>query len=172
MPMKTLMASEDVLVVVELLEHAHITVWIDGGWGVDALLGTETRHHADLDLAIALSDVTAATDLLRQLGYVEVTDQMPTRLELGDDQDHRVDFHPLVFDEQRNGCQQLPNGGNAIYTASGLAAIGSIAGHPVRCLSPKLQLRFHLGYDPEDADRHDVAQLCRHFSLPLPDPYR
>jgi lincosamide nucleotidyltransferase A/C/D/E len=168
-----MMASEDVLLVVEVLEHAHITVWIDGGWGVDALLGMETRHHADLDLAIALSDVTAATDLLRTgLGYAVSLNQMPTRLELADKRDHRVDLHPLVFDVQGNGRQQLPDGSFGIYTASGLAATGFIAGHAVCCLTPELQLQFHLGYDPDEADRHDVARLCRHFALPLPDPYQ
>ena len=25
------------------MEHSGITVWIDGGWGVDALLGKQTR---------------------------------------------------------------------------------------------------------------------------------
>src|SRR5215467_14094553 len=99
-----MMASEDILAVVELMEHAHITVWIDGGWGVDALLGEETRRHGDLDLAIALSDVAAAKDLLStELGYAVSLDQMPTRLELGDYQDRRVDLHPLVFDAQGNG---------------------------------------------------------------------
>jgi len=170
--MKPAMAADDVLAVIDLLEHVHVTVWIDGGWGVDALLGTETRYHADLDLAIAISDVTAATDLLQsELGYTVSLDQMPTRLELGDDQGHRVDFHPLVFDEQGNGRQQLPDGNFGIYTSSGLAATGSIAGHPVRCLSPELQLQFHLGYEPDDTDRQDVAQLCRHFDLPLPELY-
>jgi lincosamide nucleotidyltransferase A/C/D/E len=171
--MKTVMAAENVLVVVELLKHAHITVWVDGGWGVDALPGRECRRHADLDLAIALSDVNATKELLgSELGYVVSQDQLPTRLELGDKQDHRVDLHPLLFDEQGNGRQHLPDGSFGLYTASGLAATGTIAGHPVRCLSPVLQLQFHLGYDPDDADRQDVARLCRHFSLPVPSLYR
>jgi lincosamide nucleotidyltransferase A/C/D/E len=168
-----MISASDVLLVVELMEHAHISVWIDGGWGVDALLGKETRRHADLDLAIALADVTAAKDLLRsELGYAVSLDQMPTRLELGAGQDRRVDLHPLVFDAQGNGRQQLSDGSFGIYTASGLAATGSIAGHPVRCLSAELQLEFHLGYEPDEADRQDVAQLCRQFGLLLPDPYR
>jgi hypothetical protein len=29
-----------------------LVVWLDGGWGIDALLGRETRTHADLDLVI------------------------------------------------------------------------------------------------------------------------
>ena len=32
--------------------HAHsIEIWIDGGWGVDALLGTQTRPHSDVDIS-------------------------------------------------------------------------------------------------------------------------
>ena len=35
------------------LEAAGLVVWLDGGWGVDALLGRQTRPHQDLDLVIA-----------------------------------------------------------------------------------------------------------------------
>jgi lincosamide nucleotidyltransferase A/C/D/E len=40
-----------------------------------------------------------------------------------------------------------------------LDALGRIAGRAVPCLTPELQLRFHLGYEPGPTDRHDVALL-------------
>jgi lincosamide nucleotidyltransferase A/C/D/E len=40
--------------VLELFESEAIEVWIDGGWGVDALVGRQTRPHEDLDLVVAL----------------------------------------------------------------------------------------------------------------------
>ena len=40
-----------------------------------------------------------------------------------------------------------------------------MAPHRLRCLSPQLQLQFHLGHEPDDDDRHDVAWLCHHFGL-------
>jgi len=168
-----MMVSEDVIAIVRLLERAHCPVWIDGGWGVDALLRRQTRPHADLDLALALADVPAAQDVLSsELGYGITRDEMPTRLELRDSQDHCIDLHPLVFDEQGNGRQQLQDGRWGLYPSSGLAGSGSIGGQNVRCLSPDLQLRFHVGYEPDDDDRHDMELLCRHFGLEPPSEYR
>jgi len=168
-----MMTSDDVVAIISMLQRAHCPVWIDGGWGVDALLGRQTRDHADLDLAIALGDVaTAQTLLMRQLGYIVAQDEMPTRLDLRDADDHRVDFHPLVFDDGANGRQHLPDGTWGIYPAEGLKGTGSINGMQVLCLTPELQLQFHLGYEPDDDDRHDVAQLCERFGLVVPDAYR
>ncbi|MDH4308687.1 MAG: amino acid transporter [Acidimicrobiia bacterium] len=42
------MESAAVLSVLDLLDEA----WVDGGWGVDALVGRQTRRHLDLDLAL------------------------------------------------------------------------------------------------------------------------
>lgn len=40
--------------MIDQLTAAGIRVWVDGGWGVDALVGRQTRHHDDLaDLADA-----------------------------------------------------------------------------------------------------------------------
>lgn len=168
-----MMSPEDVIAVIRLLEQVDCPIWIDGGWGVDALLGRQTRPHADLDLAIALTDVPLATDVLREvLGYRGTQDEMPTRLELRDAQDRRIDLHPLVFDNQGDGRQQLQDGSWGIYPARGLAGRGFIDGNVVRCLSADLQLRFHLGYEPDEDDRHDVELLCRHFGLVMPDEYR
>jgi len=167
-----MMLAEDVLAVARLLEQSRCPIWIDGGWGVDALLGQQTRPHADLDLAIALTDVPLATDVLGEvLGYGVAQDEMPTRLELRTAQDRRIDLHPLAFDEHGNGWQQLQDGNWGKYPARGLEGAGSIGGQTVRCLSPDLQLQFHVGYEPDEDDRHDVEALCRHFGLVLPDEY-
>jgi lincosamide nucleotidyltransferase A/C/D/E len=167
------MSAADVVDLVRLLERSLCPIWIDGGWGVDALLGGQTREHADLDLALDLADVaTAQVVLVGQLGYAVAQDELPTRLELRDSQDHRIDLHPLVFDADGNGRQQLQDGSWGDYPAEGLAGSGVIQGQLVRCLSPQLQLRFHLGYEPDDDDRHDVALLCQRFGLEVPEAYR
>jgi lincosamide nucleotidyltransferase A/C/D/E len=46
------MTSVDVIEIYTTLADLGICVWIDGGWGVDALLGRQTRSHKDLDIAI------------------------------------------------------------------------------------------------------------------------
>jgi lincosamide nucleotidyltransferase A/C/D/E len=45
--------SEDVVVqLLQLFDQHGIEVVVDGGWGVDALLGKQTRVHADVDIAL------------------------------------------------------------------------------------------------------------------------
>jgi lincosamide nucleotidyltransferase A/C/D/E len=44
------MAAQEVVRLLDLLESAGVTVWLDGGWGVDALLEEQTREHDDLGL--------------------------------------------------------------------------------------------------------------------------
>jgi lincosamide nucleotidyltransferase A/C/D/E len=39
------MTAADVIEVLQCLERAGVSVWIDGGWGVDALVGAQTREH-------------------------------------------------------------------------------------------------------------------------------
>jgi lincosamide nucleotidyltransferase A/C/D/E len=46
------MTPGDVIAVVQTLESAGVVFWLDGGRGVDALLGRQTRPHGDLDLAL------------------------------------------------------------------------------------------------------------------------
>jgi lincosamide nucleotidyltransferase A/C/D/E len=44
----TEMTSEDVVELLQRLEQHDVVVWLDGGWGVDALLGEQTRPHGDV----------------------------------------------------------------------------------------------------------------------------
>jgi hypothetical protein len=46
------MIAHDVLDFYKTMSDVGVDVWIDGGWGVDALLGKQTRQHKDLDIAI------------------------------------------------------------------------------------------------------------------------
>jgi lincosamide nucleotidyltransferase A/C/D/E len=154
-----MMPAREVVRVVDLLQVQGLQVWLDGGWGVDALVGRQTRKHDDLDVAIVLAEADAVIALLVGLGYQVHADEMPTRLDLRDDKDHRVDLHPLTFDQAGNGLQQLQDGSYGTYTAEGLSGRGRVGRRPVRCLSRDLQLRFHTGYEGDDNDRHDIELL-------------
>ena len=50
------MTLHDVIEIVQLFDRHQIEFYVDGGWGVDALLGKQTRPHADLDIAIQHKD--------------------------------------------------------------------------------------------------------------------
>jgi hypothetical protein len=43
-----------------------------------------------------------------------------------------------------------------------------IGGRRVRCLTPELQLRHHLGYEWDENDRRDLELLGARFGVPLP----
>jgi lincosamide nucleotidyltransferase A/C/D/E len=166
-----MMNPRQVIHVLDRLQASGVTVWLDGGWGVDALLGEQTRPHEDLDLAIARGDCPPAHKALAALGFrhaPEVEPGLPTRLVLRASDGRQVEFHPLVIDTDGNGWQELPNGGWGLYPADGLRGRGEIAGRPVRCITPELQLRHHLGYPLKHRDRHDLRLLARRFPLPLP----
>lgn len=110
------MTAADVHDVIALIQGDGIPLWVDGGWGVDALVGWQTRDHGDLDLALRISDVPRVQRLLTGYGYEVFRDELPTRLELRDTRGHRVDLHPLTFDEAGNGRQELPGGRFATLT--------------------------------------------------------
>jgi lincosamide nucleotidyltransferase A/C/D/E len=44
------MRSDEVLHVLDRLAAEGIVAWVDGRWGVDALLEQHTRDHSDVDL--------------------------------------------------------------------------------------------------------------------------
>ena len=66
------MTAKDVIEFVQLLNQNKIEVCIDGGWGVDALLGKQSRPHADLDIAMVHKDVPQIRALLEARGYKDV----------------------------------------------------------------------------------------------------
>jgi lincosamide nucleotidyltransferase A/C/D/E len=41
------MKSADVIDIYSALDRQGINIWIDGGWGVDALLNKQSRPHKD-----------------------------------------------------------------------------------------------------------------------------
>jgi lincosamide nucleotidyltransferase A/C/D/E len=162
------MTTADVLLVLDTLESAGVGVWVDGGWGVDALLERQTRAHDDLDLAASRKDLPRCQVALASLGYAHATYEepgLPARLVLRGPAGREVDFHPLVFDSEGNGLQELGDGEWGTYPAAGLRGRGRIGGREVRCITPELQLAFHSAYEPAEKDRLDVALLAQRFGL-------
>ena len=162
------MTAEDVIEFVELLRQHHIEVCIDGGWGVDALLGKQTRTHADLDIAIPHKEVDKVRGLLEQRGYQEVPrdDSWECNFVLGDDQRHEIDIHTYTFDADGNLIFGVE------YPYDSLKGTGSVNGYPVQCITPEWMVKFHTGYPLDENDYRDVKALCRHFGLEMPSEYK
>jgi lincosamide nucleotidyltransferase A/C/D/E len=158
----------DVLVVLDQLDRAGLVVWLDGGWGVDALLGRHSRPHQDLDLVIDRDDCAVAQEALAGLGFQDdptAVPGWPAQLLLVDGGGRRVDLHVVVFDGHGNGWQEL---GRGAYPADGLTGVGLVGGRQVRCLTPQLQVRHHLGYPLDATDRLDLGLLAERFGVAVP----
>jgi len=164
------MSADDVVEILDRLEMAGVAASVAGGWAVDALLGHPTREHDDLDLAVDAADVDRAIDALGVLGLGIDVDERPARLALGDGQ-RAVDLHPVAWDADGTGRQSTGTGGEFVYPPGSTDARGRIGGREVRCLTPELLVTFHLGYEPRDIDRRDMAALAERYRIRLPDPY-
>ena len=167
-----MMAGSDVTAVVEHLRLAGLSVWLDGGWGVDALLGAQTRAHDDLDCVIALEDAAKVINALASLGFVLGDDERPTRFVMRHADDRRVDFHTVTFDAEGGGVQQLQDGRAWRYPPQGFSGVGLVNGMTVSCISPEVQMLSHFGYEPDDNDRRDMRLLADRFGLELSPPYQ
>lgn len=128
------MDAERVVETLDALKKAGVAVCCMGGWGVDALIGEQSRVHHDLDLIIERKNWSAARGALAALGYQAWYEQSSDGL-LGDrvvvrDRALRVvDLHPVDLD-----------------AAEVEIVTGTIASRPVRCLSAGAQLRAHQGF--------------------------
>ena len=142
------MPAQLALQILDRLDASNLSVWVDGGWGVDALLGRQTRPHKDLDLVVELDRADEIFGVLEDLEFRVSRDDRPVRVEMHDPIGHKVGLHTVSFDADGNGIQVQPSGEEFVYSSEGLEARGLIQGREVKCLSPELQLRCHQGYNP------------------------
>ena len=158
--------------VIERLRAHGIDVWIEGGGGVDALVGGQTRAHADLDLGVRFEDVARICDVLPEFDRSD--DEWPSSFVLRDQAGRKVDCHPLRFDNRGDGWQADPTGGPPHrWPREGLGAVGLIGGVEVRCITAELQIAWHQYPEFDDLDWADMQRLlAERFGLELPEPYR
>jgi lincosamide nucleotidyltransferase A/C/D/E len=158
------MTPVDVLEIIELLESNGIDVWLDGGWGVDALLGEQTRPHGDLDIALRHQDVPLLRTLLGTRGYRDVPreDTKDWNFVLGDGQGHEVDVHSFTLDAEGRHVYGIE------YPADSLTGIGSVNGRAVKCIAAKHVARFRAGFELRETDIQDVQALHKRFGIPIP----
>lgn len=150
-------------------------MWLTGGWGIDALLGEQTRPHKDLDLIMLLDDAGRMREILSGDGYdlvwlweenlwtVDAQGiETPTAFILQDAHERQLDIHTMRLDEDGNGIPAWQEEG-LVFSAQGLAGEGTIAGVAVRCLSPEMQVVCHTGYVLPDYQARDLRLLRNRF---------
>ncbi|WP_329460086.1 nucleotidyltransferase domain-containing protein [Streptomyces sp. NBC_01497] len=153
------MAAGDVLAVLALAREAAADVWLAGGWGIDALVGEQTRPHRDVDLCHRAEHEPALVAALRAAGYVESLDARPVRFVLARPDGRELDLHPLRFASDGSARQSSFDPGAPFHYPASCFTSGTVAGRAVPCVSAEQQVYFHQGYEPTDRDRHDMARL-------------
>ncbi|SRR6266568_507423 len=159
------MDAKEVIALYIECEKNGIKVWIDGGWGVDALLGEQSRPHKDLDIAIASKDVANLQKVLTAKGYKKFREDSLWNIVFRDDKGYEIDYHAFIFDENENVV------GGIMYPTESLTGTGTIGGYTVRCINPKHMVAFHSGYELKEKDFQDVQALCEKFDIALPEEY-
>lgn len=162
------MESHDVLDLFDALDQQGVGYWLDGGWGVDCLLGQQTRAHGDLDLVLRRADVDAVRSLLESRGYEVIRDWLPATIAFRDGEGREVDLHPVDPTPDGGGDQVLLDGSTWHYAPP---VTGTVAGKEIRCASAEDQLLMHQGYEPRPVDVEDVRRIAERFGLPLPEAY-
>lgn len=166
------MISTDVIELYLSLRDLGIQIWIDGGWGVDALLGRQTRIHNDLDI------VVQEKDLPKFRGFLETREYKEIKLEkadswnfvLGDDKGHEIDVHAVILDNKSNGIYGPAENGQ-MYPADSLNGSGIMDGIPVKCISSEWMVKFHSGYELKEKDFKDISSLCKKFGISMPKEF-
>ena len=152
----------------DLFDELGIKVWVDGGWGVDALLGECTREHQDLDIMISWDDSAILTEALLARGFVDVhtDDHKDRNFVMGHRLHGRIDFHVIDLTEG-SGAVYGPGEIDWVISESELNAVGTIGGREVRCLSVDYQVRSHTGYTLTNTDFADLRALHERYGVKL-----
>ena len=162
--------ASDVVELLGRLEAQGINVWLNGGWGVDALLGYQSREHQDLDITISAGDRAAYTAIMEGTGFSTYRVDNAFNWVLIDARGHLIDVHLVDFSQtlineagvRMHGPAGLP------FEVGSLEGRGIIAGKPVKCETAEFQVRGHTNYTPDETDYRDVLALCRAYDIEVP----
>lgn len=176
----TTVSGPDAVRIVRTLAASGVQSWLSGGWACDALLGEQTRPHADLDLVVTRADTRHAVEILERHGFVQCAcfDAMLqiSVIELIDRRHRRrIGLHVIDANVQSAGSWPGAELREAVHVLGlnpdELLTTGVIDGHEIPSVSASVLLALHTGYDPQETDRHDVQRLCSRFALPAPPGY-
>lgn len=155
--------------ILQFAIDAEIKVFLDGGWGVDALLGYQSRAHNDIDIFVEKNDYQNFIEIMKANGFYEIKMEYTTL-------NHTVweDLKNRIIDLH---CFEYTDEGEILYdgdcfpveTFSGKGRIEEIE---VSCIEPYSQVMFHLGYEFDENDAHDVKLLCETLHIEIPNEYR
>lgn len=149
--------AAEVVQIVAWLDANGVVYQINGGWGVDGLVGRQTRAHQDLDVFIDEDHEDAFLSWLTSRSYRVAQDWRPVRVQLSSPQGN-VDVHAMRLDAAGNGMQQGLDGEVYVHTPEHRVT-GLIDGSAVVVASAERARELRTGYPPRAVDIHDLALL-------------
>lgn len=176
-----MVSVKDAIKIYKSLSDDNIQIWLTGGWGIDALLGEQTRPHKDLDALLLVDDMVRMREILSRDGYrlkelwsenSWVVDKKgvktATAMVLQDPEGRQFDAHAIRLDNQGNGIPAWNDTKGLILKKEDLSGEGFIAGIPVKCISPSMQVIGHTGYKLPEKQLHDLELLHKKFGVGYP----
>lgn len=163
------MTEKQAIQIVSKLKNENLEFWIDGGWGIDSLVGKMTRNHNDIDLFFELSNKKCVLSLLSADSFEEVQKPYSTenhQVWVNDD-GREVDIH--FFEWTENGDMLFEG---EIFSKEYMLGIGKIGSYHVKTFTAEAHMLFKQGYEHDADDVHDVKLLADNFGLPIPQQYQ
>jgi lincosamide nucleotidyltransferase A/C/D/E len=175
--------AEDAVGIYQKLSANRIHLWLTGGWGINALIGQQSRPHKDLDVITLVDDAVAMREVLSRDGYrlKELWSENRSAIEgngvetatafvLQDSDDHEIDVHAMRVDDRGRGLPAWEAEG-LFFQRHDLAGEGIIEGFAVRCLGPEMQMLCHACYELPEWQRRDLKLLHERFGIRYPDQH-
>ncbi len=158
--------ESDAIEIISLFQSKGIVIYLDGGWGVDALVGFESRAHNDIDIFIEQQNKDYAVKLLMNHRYSEKVMEYTTldHTVWQDDKERIIDLHIFSLNSKDDFVFE-----GASYPKEIFSGKGRIGDLEVNCITPEWQIIFHSGYELDDNDIKDVLLLCNRFNIGVPD---
>lgn len=161
------MDVKDVSEIIDGLSIAGVTVWVDGGWCVDALVGRELRVHGDLDIAVRRADESHLCNWLTAHRFERrlSPNDSDWNYVLHDAQARAIDVHVFEFDAHGNHVYGIE------YPVDSLTGRATLGGLAIHCIAPEWMFRFKTAYDPAPKDLIDVQALADKYGYEVPESH-
>lgn len=162
------LTGEQAVELCAALEGVRVRYWLIGGWGVDALLGRETRSHKDLDILALIDDLPQLRQMFEDNGFglshvweesrwtKDAGERWPTAFVAVDAIGREIDVHLIEIASDGSVLQHYDNPWSLPESFATSGTIGAMA---VPCVSRAAQLKMHIGYAVPDEQQLDLDRL-------------
>ena len=159
-----MMTGHDLLRVLDTLHLAGVSPVIEGGWGIDALLGQQTRPHHDLDLLVLDTDLEVSLEALSVIAFDDIRAASSTgALTVANRDGRSVDLR--CYDTDYLISKTIR------FDSDRFNGRGFVVGRPVRCIDADGQVMSRVGYEPASHDLGDMWKLAELARVQLAAPY-